>query len=216
MNQTNFNLLVNINNGLTNSYNFNNVNTMSNAYSATANNSFTNNNNANNSIQSGNNANNTNNAINKTMKPNYANYATLAGHTKAISSVKFSPDGNWLASSCKQKKTKKQTNRNSKLLHVNNIFFVFIFKAADKSIIIWGGRDGKHERTVTGHKLGISDVAWSSDSKFIASASDDKSLKLWDVQTGKAIRTLKGHTNYVFCCNFNPQSNLIVSGSVTI
>ncbi len=25
---------------------------------------------------------------------------------------------------------------------------------------------------------------------------------------------LKGHTNYVFCVNFNPQSNLIVSGSV--
>ena len=32
---------------------------------------------------------------------------------------------------------------------------------------------------------------------------------------GKALKTLKGHTNYVFCCNFNPQSNLIVSGSVS-
>lgn len=29
------------------------------------------------------------------------------------------------------------------------------------------------------------------------------------------MKTLKGHTNYVFCCNFNPQSNLIVSGSVS-
>ncbi len=35
-------------------------------------------------------------------------------------------------------------------------------------------------------------------------------------QKGRSIRTLKGHTNYVFCCNFNPQSNLIVSGSVNI
>ena len=24
---------------------------------------------------------------------------------------------------------------------------------------------------------------------------------------------LQGHSNYVFCCNFNPQSNLVVSGS---
>ena len=39
----------------------------------------------------------------KTMRPNYSNYSTLVGHTKAISSVKFSPDGNWLASACKSK-----------------------------------------------------------------------------------------------------------------
>ena len=29
------------------------------------------------------------------------------------------------------------------------------------------------------------------------------------------MKTMRGHTNFVFCCNFNPQSNLIVSGSVS-
>jgi len=33
------------------------------------------------------------------------------------------------------------------------------------------------------------------------------------IAQGKCLRTLEGHTSYVFCVNFNPQSNLIVSGS---
>ena len=44
---------------------------------------------------------------------------------------------------------------------------------------------------IAGHKLGISDIAWSSDSTLICSASDDKSVKVWDVGSRKCLKTLK-------------------------
>lgn len=115
---------------------------------------------------------------------NYANRYTLQGHKDSISSIKFSPDGNWLATA-----------------------------SNDKTIKVWQARTGKYEFTLEGHGAGISDIAWSPDSKTLVSASDDTNLILWNISTRTKVRTLRGHKNYVFCVNFNPQGTLIVSGS---
>ena len=86
------------------------------------------------------------NCTSKTLKPNYNLKYTLSGHTKAISSVKFSPDGNWLASS--GNKLIKEVN-----IIIDGTYLKFSYLAADKQIKIWGARDGKFEKTITGHKL---------------------------------------------------------------
>jgi COMPASS component SWD3 len=63
---------------------------------------------------------------------------------------------------------------------------------------------------------GVCDVAWDARGVYLASASDDTTLRLWDVRSGTCLRTLLGHTNYVFCCNFNPQGNLLVRAIQTM
>jgi WD40 repeat protein len=65
-----------------------------------------------------------------------------------------------------------------------------------------------------GHDTSVQCIAFSSDSKLLASASLDCTLRIWDVGAGKAKHVLKGHVFAVCSVAFAPEGNLLASGGV--
>jgi len=55
-------------------------------------------------------------------------------------------------------------------------------KASDKTIKIWETDTGRFVHTFQGHAEGISDVSWSIDGDYLASASDDKTIIIWSLE----------------------------------
>ena len=62
---------------------------------------------------------------------------------------------------------------------------------------LWDAATGTCTATLEGHSGWVFSVAFSHDSKTLASASRDKTIKLWDAATGACTTKLEGHSRRV-------------------
>ncbi|KFY69165.1 hypothetical protein V496_00469, partial [Pseudogymnoascus sp. VKM F-4515 (FW-2607)] len=68
-------------------------------------------------------------------------------------------------------------------------------------------------QTLEGHSGWVSSVAFSHDSKLLASASFDDTVNVWDADSGKVLQTLEGHSGSVRSVAFSHDSKLLASAS---
>lgn len=74
------------------------------------------------------------------------------------------------------------------------------------------GQEVKEYCILVGHTSNVNCVAFSPDSRTIASGGSDNVVLLWEVATGKQRAALKGHRDLVTCVAFSPNGGFLISG----
>ncbi len=151
---------------------------------------------------------------------------SLRGHDHAVLSLAVSPDGKSLASGDLYGSTLVWNVADRKLKFelpgtagANIVGLAFspdgklIATGNGKSVKLWDATNGQELKTLSGHTDLIWSVAFSPDSKQLASGSHDKSVKVWDIAKGDEIKTLTGKDGAFLSVAFSPDGKWLAGAT---
>jgi WD40 repeat protein len=132
---------------------------------------------------------------------------TFVGHTSAIMSVTFSPDGQLLASGSHDRTIRiwdVQSGECLKVLSCDTRVWSICFSAdgrtlasgSHETLSFWDVRSGDCLATISGHPGEVYATTFLGSSSILASSGQDGAIKLWNAQTHELIRTLRDKRPY--------------------
>lgn len=135
----------------------------------------------------------------KTLNVETGNLSILVEKaTSPIATVVWSPDGQYLATG-------------SYDIHETDRYI-----ETDPYILVWDASSGELVWTLIGHTANVSELAWSPNSKLLASAtslnpnSNDPSIRIWDMETGQAAAVLNEREE-VAALSWSPDGNFLAT-----
>jgi WD40 repeat protein len=137
----------------------------------------------------------------------------------------YSPDGTIIAA-CGEKAVKlldADTRLEKTALDVNGNIRSLAFAPDGKTLAVaigwetnrnvqfWDTATWKLRGNPDAHRDGAGALAFTHDSKVLASGSHDRTVKLWDVATATELATLQGHTRLIEGVAFSPDGSILAS-----
>jgi ribosome assembly protein 4 len=142
--------------------------------------------------------------------------ARMTGHMQPVNHVAFSPDGSMIASASFDKSVKiwdGRTGSRAFSIALGACCSAFTRVPVNRHPVLAQqsaapaqfsdtlppppATSGKFLGSCFGHVGAVYQVAWSSDSRLLVSASKDSTVKVWDAKTRKLAMDLPGHADEV-------------------
>jgi general transcriptional corepressor TUP1 len=159
-------------------------------------------------------------------------------HNSVVCCVKFSANGKYLATGCKQSAQLYDVESGQKVQtfieadpnnphqgdpYIRSVCFspdnmTLATGAEDRTIKLWDVQSGTIKHNLQGHSLDIYSVDFSRDGRLIVSGSGDRHVKVWDAESGRLLHNLGaddvGPKDGVTSVAFSPDGRFVAAGSL--
>ncbi len=149
---------------------------------------------------------------------------TLAGHTRWVRDLAYTPDGMRLVSVSDDRSVRVWNLADGKVLHTltghTDWIMALVVRADgryaatagyDQTIRLWDLDRGAQVKQFSTKGQIVSDLAWTADGMALISVGLDRMVRIWNPLDGQQVRELAGHTDQLHCLAMHPAGQLLAT-----